>query len=756
VSRTRAVVLLAFLSGVALPGPLAPSASASPSAALEGRLVTVSVDHEDGASEESWLQHGGRHLRVRGAAAGPGGREPVSGARVRIRGELAGTTVQAESVEVLAPAPAVEPAGRRRVLVMLVQWTAPDAVTPASAAAQVGPTADAWFTEASLGRMGTQATVTPWLAIPASSCADYYGILARAREAARARGLDPAAYDHEMVYFPRDERCPSWAGMAEVGGRVSWINGVLDTRVTVHELGHNLGLRHAGSLACRDTGGTPVVLDPRAGACTHEEYGDAFDAMGGSGHAAHFSASAKHGLGWLDGRIETVTADASLTLAPVAAPAGLQGAVIPATARSYWLEFRRPQGLDAFMTAYPGITDGVLIRAQAPSAGTQLLDLRPGLPGAFGDAALPVGRTWTTPEGIAIRVDAAGPAEARVSVRMPVPATAGEVGNLVANPSFESSAGDWGAWQGTVAREALAGAPHGAHVARVARTAGTSYALNDVAGGLPPTVTSTVAGGRYAAAAWVQAGSPGAVGRPVRLVLRETTPTGALVREASTPAILGGAFARLAVEAVAGAAGNRLDVRISQGSAVAGDAFLADDISVTRVRDTAPPPPPPLPPPAPGNLIGDGGFEAGLTGWTGWQSAIARVPLAGAPAGTHVARATRTAGTSYTLNHGGLPPATVPVTVAGAGYRAAVMVRAASAASAGRPVTLTIRERTIAGATVRQWSGAGTLPAASFARLTATASVVATGNMLDVRVSQGAAVAGDAFYADAFSLERTG
>jgi len=104
----------------------------------------------------------------------------------------------------------------------------------------------------------------------------------------------------------------------------------------------------------------------------------------------------------------------------------------------------------------------------------------------------------------------------------------------------------------------------------------------------------------------------------------------------------------------------------------------------------------------------------------------------------------------------GLPPATVPVTVAGAGYRAAVMVRAASAASAGRPVTLTIRERTIAGATVRQWSGAGTLPAASFARLAATASVVATGNMLDVRVSQGAAVAGDAFYADAFSLERTG
>ena len=844
--RVPALVLLALL------GLVPARAAAAEPVSLTGRVVTVAVDRAGGGAEEQWLHSAGRHLRLR-RAAGRRGAELPSGTQVEVRGELAGATVVADAVQVTAPAAAPEAAARRRVLVMLVHWTGPDAVTPASATAQVGATDGAWFAAASHGRLGIEATATPWLALPASSCSDYYGVLARAREAARARGLDPAAYDHEMVYFPRDPACGAWAGMAEIGGRVSWINGAMDTRATVHELGHNLGLRHAGAVTCRDGAGIPVTLRAGADGCSVDEYGDPFDAMGSSTHAGHFSAGAKHALGWLAGRTQTVTADASVTLAPVESSTGVQGAVIPTAAGGYWVEYRRPQGLDAFLSGYPGATDGVLIRAQAASGATHLLDLRPDAGRFLGDAALPAGASWTTPEGIAIRVDAASGTEATISVRMPGAATASGAGNLVANPSFETSADDWGTWQAAVTREALADAPHGAHVARVARTAGTAYALNDVAGGLPPTVSSTAAGARYAAAASVRAGSAAAVGRPIRLVLRETTPAGVLVRESSGTGTLGSTFRRLGVEAVTPAAGNRIDVRVSQSAAVAGDAFLVDDLSVVRVRDTTAPavtavapadgaagvpadavvtatfsepmdaaatagalslvrtadgapvaaaaswaggtvslrPAVPLtagtsytarlstaardvagnalpaarewrfttqavPPVAPVSLIAGGSFESGLTGWTGWQSTISRVALAGAPDGTQVARAARATGTSYALNHGDAAPGTVAGTVAATGYRATAWVRAASPSAAGRPISLIIRERTQAGATVRQWTTAGTLPATTFAQLAATATTAGTGNRLDVRLSQAGAAAGDAFYADDITLVRTG
>ena len=67
-----------------------------------------------------------------------------------------------------------------------------------------------------------------------------------------------------------------WAGLAEMPGRQFWLNGDVSTRVFAHELGHNMGVHHAGSLTCT-AGGVAVQMSSD---CSFDEYGDPFDVMG--------------------------------------------------------------------------------------------------------------------------------------------------------------------------------------------------------------------------------------------------------------------------------------------------------------------------------------------------------------------------------------------------------------------------------------------------------------------------------------------
>ena len=79
-----------------------------------------------------------------------------------------------------------------------------------------------------------------------------------AEEAEAAFKVTDAAYQHEVFVFPSRPACP-FAGIAEIGGKHVWINGDFSVRVLAHELGHNLGLAHAGGLACTD-GGAPAPM----------------------------------------------------------------------------------------------------------------------------------------------------------------------------------------------------------------------------------------------------------------------------------------------------------------------------------------------------------------------------------------------------------------------------------------------------------------------------------------------------------------
>jgi Gametolysin peptidase M11 len=314
-------------------------------------------------------------------------------------------------------------------LVMLVSWPSapPDLVTPAQAAAQVGGTDNAWYEEVSYGSLGMAAIATPWMTIadPGAGC-PLGELVTEAESAAVAEGFDPSAYDREIVYVPwTASLCPGFAGFGLVPGRITWILGEMDTRVTVHELGHNLGLWHSHSATCFDASGVSVPFGP---SCTLAEYGDPFDAMGtGFYGVGHFNAAQKKLLGWMANRYGDVTpplkGPVKATLTPLEIDGGLKALAIHADGTTFWIEYRTAIGVDSWLNNWPGALNGVLVHIPQPSDasnGSNLLDMTPTSTSGFFDAALPVGMTYTDPgRSFTLVVRSTSATEASLVVRRP-------------------------------------------------------------------------------------------------------------------------------------------------------------------------------------------------------------------------------------------------------------------------------------------------------------------------------------------------
>lgn len=189
----------------------------------------------------------------------------------------------------------------------------------------------------------------------------------------------------------------------------------------------------------------------------------------------------------------------------------------------------------------------------------------------------------------------------------------------------------------------------------------------------------------------------------------------------------------------------RLDAVAGTTYRIALDAADAAQ-GVVTLRWAAPPPPPP-PPGA--NLLANPSFEAALTGWTGWTAGLTRVAAPSAPEGVWAARLARIANGNYSLAQTGAGVRTAAV---GTRYAATAYVAAGGAQSTGRTVSIRVRERTAAGATVADVASAPVRLTAAFQPVGLVYPARRAGSLLDVIVTQYGAVAGDAMLVDAVSL----
>ena len=318
-----------------------------------------------------------------------------------------------------------------KVLVMAIRFanSGVSAFTPAQIDAEMQTKVAAYYQEVSFGQQLLNITTVPsWLQdvgnIPvflsgasAGQC-DYNTIGTKADALATALGYNLNNYQNRYYVLPSTGSCP-WAGLAYVGFGRAWSNGANALWVYGHELGHNFGLWHAGSLRC-----TGQVI---GGSCSISEYGDPFDVMGNI-EQMHFNAMQKSQLNWIPAtsvKIHT-TGTTTYTLSPLESGGHSTYAVkIPAAAdRIYWLEYRQPIGFDSRMSLYPN--NGAQIRVAKPfqftccGNDTQILDMTQGTPASFGDAALLAGQTYTDSlYGISVQVISATASALTLSVVAP-------------------------------------------------------------------------------------------------------------------------------------------------------------------------------------------------------------------------------------------------------------------------------------------------------------------------------------------------
>jgi hypothetical protein len=392
-------------------------AAAKPPKTVDGNLAIYHMDFFDQGRGEYGLavREASGKITNLNVAAIPDALQPNM--QVSIDGTQAadGTSVDVSTITITAAAPAQSgPAGApitNTVLVIPIRFsdTGADAFNGAAINTEMQTHVATYYQEVSYGQQLLNITVACTTTAPAG-CAgrtnangwlqstsatpagcDYTTMGNLADAVAQAAGYDTSVTSTKFVYYVIPSMGCGWAGLAYVGWGHAWSQNVNALWVYGHELGHNFGLWHAGSVGC----GAQVL----GGSCSASEYGDPFDVMGNL-RQMHFNAMQKQVLNWIPGTsVKTHTSGTqTYQLSPIETGGQSTYAVkIPTSNpnRTYWIEYRQPIGFDAPLSGLPNL--GAQIRVSSPfevtsgSDDTEILDMTPGSAagnGGFDDAAL--------------------------------------------------------------------------------------------------------------------------------------------------------------------------------------------------------------------------------------------------------------------------------------------------------------------------------------------------------------------------------
>jgi hypothetical protein len=378
-------------------------------AKLQGVLTIIHADYfPQNQSAQALVIHedNGNDTRVNF-----NGSQPKLGSRLSVSGTVAadgsvnvsGTTVLGESTATTLASGSVTQ-NAIFILVKFLDSGASDPFTQSQVQAVAQTNANsvqAFYSEVSYGHQALNITVTPWLtaSMNTSTNCDYTSIGNAANSAATAAGYNLSNYVNKYYVMPHNASC-GWAGLAYVGSPyTAWSNGYNSGQVYTHELGHNFGLLHAGSVSCLGAG------------CGVAEYGDGYDTMGNSA-MMHYNSFQKSRLGWLPGYTSHTGGTATYNLTPLEMVGGGNYAVRIAAAsnRIYWIEYRQPTGL------FDNVS-GVQFRVASPFESSSGSDDTEIFDSGFGVSGLPVGNTFTdSTYGISVTVTSATPSGASVQV----------------------------------------------------------------------------------------------------------------------------------------------------------------------------------------------------------------------------------------------------------------------------------------------------------------------------------------------------